>query len=64
MRKTHDGSVKALVALEAIMGDRTVSVIAAAYGVHPNQINKWSKQALDKPFNLRERPSLRYHSAP
>jgi transposase-like protein len=64
MQKRYDGSFKARVALEAIMGDRTVSVIAAAYSVHPNQINKWSKQALGKPFNLRERPSLRYHSAP
>jgi transposase-like protein len=38
MRKRYDGSFKARVALEAIKGDRTVSEIAAVYGVHPNQI--------------------------
>jgi transposase-like protein len=48
MRKRNDGSFKARVALEAIRGDRTVAEIAAAYGVHPNQISKWKKQALDE----------------
>jgi transposase len=48
MRKSYDGSFKARVALEAIRGDRTVAEIAAAYGVHPNQISKWKKQALDE----------------
>lgn len=48
MRKRYDGSFKARVALEAIRGDRTVAEIAAAYGVHPNQISKWKKQALDE----------------
>ena len=48
MRKRYDGSFKARVALEAIRGDRTVVEIAAAYGVHPNQISKWKKQALDE----------------
>jgi transposase-like protein len=48
MRKRYDGSFKARVSLEAIRGDRTVAEIAAAYGVHPNQISKWKKQALDE----------------
>ena len=48
MRKRYDGTFKARVALEAIRGERTVSEIAAAYGVHPNQISKWKKQALDE----------------
>lgn len=48
MRKRYDGSFKARVALEAIRGDRTMAEIAAAYGVHPNQISKWKKQALDE----------------
>ena len=48
MRKRYDGSFKARVALEAIRGDRTVAEIAAAYRVHPNQISKWKKQALDE----------------
>jgi putative transposase len=48
MRKRYGGSFKARVALEAIRGDRTVAEIATAYGVHPNQISKWKKQALDE----------------
>jgi putative transposase len=48
MRKRYDASFKARVALEAIRGDRTVAEIAATYGVHPNQITKWKRQALDE----------------
>jgi len=48
MRKRYDGSFKARVALEAIRGERTVAEIAGVYGVHPNQISKWKKQALDE----------------
>lgn len=48
MRKRYDASFKARVALEAIRGDRTVAEIAAAYGVHPNQITRWKKQVLDE----------------
>jgi putative transposase len=48
MRKRYDSSIKARVALEAIRGERTMAEIAALYGVHPNQIGKWKKQALDE----------------
>jgi transposase-like protein len=48
MRKRYDGSFKARVALEAIRGERMVAEIAAVYGVHPNRISKWKKQALDE----------------
>ncbi len=46
MRKRYDGNFKARVALEAIRGERTLAEIAAVYGVHPNQISKWKKQAV------------------
>jgi transposase-like protein len=52
MRKRYDASIKARVALEAIRGERTVAELASAYGVHPNQISKWKKQALDELPNI------------
>ena len=42
-RRNHDAAFKARVALEALKGDRTVSELAAAYGVHPTMIHQWSQ---------------------
>jgi transposase len=47
-RKSYDAAFKAKVALEAIKGERTIAEIASATGVHPNQISKWKKQALEE----------------
>ena len=46
-RRNHDASFKARVALEAVKGERTVSELAAAYGVHPKMIHQWKKALLD-----------------
>ena len=46
-RKSFTAEFKTKLALEAIKGERTVSEIASSYGVHPHQITKWKKQALD-----------------
>lgn len=48
IRRRFDGGFKARVALEAIRGERTITELATMYGVHPNQIGKWKKQALDE----------------
>jgi len=48
LRKRYNASFKAKVALEAIRGERTISEIASETGVHPNQISKWKKQALEE----------------
>ena len=39
----HDAGFKARVALEAVKGERTVSDLAAEYGVHPTMINQWKR---------------------
>ncbi len=38
-RRNHDAGFKARVALEALKGERTVSELAAEYGVHPTMIH-------------------------
>ena len=46
-RRAHSANFKARVALEAIQGLKTVNELASQYGVHPTQISKWRKQALE-----------------
>jgi putative transposase len=45
-RKNYDSKFKAKLALEAIIGDRTISQLSSDYGVHPNQIGLWKKRLL------------------
>jgi transposase-like protein len=45
-RKRYGGQFKARVAMEAIAGHKTVNQISAEHGVHPTQVAKWKKQAL------------------
>jgi len=45
-RKNHSAEFKAKVAIAAIKGDKTINEIASTYGVHPNQVMTWKKQAL------------------
>lgn len=45
-RRTYSAELKARIALEAIKGQRTINEIASHYGVHPNQVGQWKKQAL------------------
>jgi transposase len=43
------------VALEALKGARTVSELAAEYGVHPAMIHQWKKALLDGAADIFER---------
>ena len=47
-RKRHGVETKTQVALEAIKGQKTVNEIAGSYQIHPNQVTKWKKQALEQ----------------
>jgi transposase-like protein len=46
-RRNFSADFKARVAVEGIKGQRTIQEIGAHYGVHPNQVTKWKRQALD-----------------
>ncbi len=47
-RRKYSGKLKAKVALEAIKEEKTIGEIAGIYGVHPNQISRWKKEAIEK----------------
>ena len=47
-RKQHSAEFKAKLAVEAIKGQRTVQEIASTFGVHPNQVTQWKRQALEQ----------------
>lgn len=58
-RRNHDAGFKARVALEAVKGERTVSELAAEYGVHPTMIHQWKKALLDGAADIFERGGRR-----
>ena len=45
-RRNHSAKFKALVALEAIRGEKTIAEIAAHHEVHPTQVTAGRTQAL------------------
>jgi transposase-like protein len=47
------------VALEAVKGERTVSELAAEYGVHPTMIHQWKRALLDGAADIFERGGKR-----
>jgi transposase-like protein len=46
-RRSFSAEMKARIALEAIKGQKTVQEIASHYGVHPNQVTNWKRQAIE-----------------
>lgn len=46
-RKNYSADFKAKVAIAAIKGQHTINEIASQYGVHPNQVMGWKKQAVE-----------------
>ena len=48
-RKQHSPQFKARVATEAIRGEKMLSQLGSQFRVHPMQIAKWRKTALELP---------------
>lgn len=48
MAKRYSPKVKFQVVLEVLMGEQSVAQAAKAYGVHPNSIQAWRQEFLDK----------------
>lgn len=46
IRRSHDSTFKAKVALESIKGEKTLTQVSSEFKVHPNQISQWRKQVL------------------
>jgi transposase-like protein len=47
-RKQYSAKFKARVAVEAIRGEKTLSQMGSEFKLHPVQIAKWRKAALDQ----------------
>ena len=58
-RKKHSAEFKARVVRAALREDKSMSELSSEYGIHPTQIAKWKKHALDilpDVFNMRASP--------
>lgn len=47
MRRRHDATFKAKVALEAVKEEKTIAQIGSEFKVHPNMVRKWRRQVLE-----------------
>ena len=46
-RKKYSRDLKAWIALDAIIGQKTIAELASEYGLHTIQISSWKKQLLE-----------------
>jgi len=46
-RRHYSANQKAQIALEILREEKTINQIASEYGVHPNVLYRWKKQALE-----------------
>jgi len=63
-RKRYDARLKAQVAVKALKNQRTLAEIASEYRVHPNQVSKWKRRALEGlPSLFSQRPERELQEA-
>ena len=55
-RRNHSPAFKAKVAMEAVKGEVTLAELAQRYDVHPNQINQWRSQLMERAAEVFSRP--------
>jgi transposase len=46
-RNRYSAEFKAKVAREALKEEATIAEIAARFGIHPNMVGEWKKQAIE-----------------
>ena len=46
-RKRYSAEFKAKIALEAIKAEQTINELGSRYGLHPNLITDWKRQAIE-----------------
>ena len=51
-RRNHSSIFKAKVALDAIRAEKTLAELAKLHDVHPNQVNDWKNQLLERAANV------------
>lgn len=47
-RRTFTPDQKATIVLELLKESKTISELAAEYEIHPNQLQRWKSEALEK----------------
>jgi transposase-like protein len=66
MRKRYEAAFKARVAVAALKGDKTLSELASAFGVHGNLVSQWKRRLLSnvtRVFEEREDESRQDHQS-
>jgi len=62
-RRKYSAEFKARVALEALVGDKTLAELAAKHDVHPNMITQWKRQAKESLPDLFSKKASRSQAA-
>jgi len=48
MAKRYSARLKFQIVMEVLSGEKSVAQVAKEYGAHPNSINTWKQQVLDR----------------